>query len=274
MTPFAIGVLLASAASVLAQCTYTALLPDFYGSSEVVYVGDRLFDADGDSSSCIAESGLITGQVYLYRPGDFSFVPRVVGYWNGLNSSDPNNTIFAPDVSPKGYGYRVVIVPDRNSPSREPQYSNTFPIVSQAWFDESYDQVFLWEPTSAYDTTSWSSTGQQLLAFQDNNNKFAEFDVLLYKASDVTWGPLHLAHVTSASCPTGSCAATEFYFEYPGKLPLGSGYQVVLQTSVDNKAQVISDSGLITIVDYPVTTNTFPFTWTPIKTITNEPTGK
>ncbi|KZO99059.1 hypothetical protein CALVIDRAFT_398038 [Calocera viscosa TUFC12733] len=31
---------------------------------------------------------------------------------------------------------------------------------------------------------------------------------------------------------------------------------------------------MIEIVDHPVGTNTFPFTSTPIKTITNEPTGR
>lgn len=258
--------------SVSAQCTSTAIVPDFYGTSEVVYVGDRLFDAIVNDNEC-QPSGLITGPVYLYRPGDATFIPLKVGYWNGLNSSAPANTIFAPDVSPKGYGYRVVIVPDRKSPSKTPQYSNTFPIVSQAWFDESYDQVFLWVPTTAYDDTKWDSTGEQLITWDDSNTQFNSFAILLYKAADVTWGPIVLAEkVTGATCPT--CAAVDYYFKYKGTLPTGSGYQVVLQPTVQNKADVISVSGLIEIVNYPVTTNTFPYTWTPISTINAQATGK
>ncbi|KZT54906.1 hypothetical protein CALCODRAFT_499216, partial [Calocera cornea HHB12733] len=272
----ALAFLSAFVVAALAQCTSNDIIPDFYGTSQVVYVGDRLFAAVINSNQCRPRE-LITGPVYLYRPGDSNFTPLEVGYWNGLNASSPTNSIPCPSITPLGYGYRVVIIPDRHSPARTPQYSTTFAVVSQSWFEASYDQVFLWEPTTARDDTKWSSTGQQLLAWDDTNRAFDEFEVLLYKASDVTWGPLHLAHVRGASCPqapeAGSCATTEFYFEYSRKLPVGEGYQVVLQPTAKDKAEVIAVSGLIEIVDYPVTTNTFPFTWTPIKTITNVPTA-
>ncbi|EJU01422.1 hypothetical protein DACRYDRAFT_22562 [Dacryopinax primogenitus] len=250
-----------------ASCTPWGIEPDFYGSSEVVYVGDRLFDADYDSSSCTPLSDLVTGPVYLYRPGDFSFEPLKVGYWNGLNYSDAGNTIIAPDVNPKGYGYQVKIVPDARSPTHKVVTSNTFPIVSQDWFDQSYDSIMLLTPDPVFDITKWDATGQQLLVWQDS--QFASFDVLLYKSTDVTWGPLTLAHVTDATS-TGY-AVTEFYFEYPGKLPEGSDFIVVFQTSAQNKAEVLGLTGLIQIVDYPVATNTFPYPYTPVKTISSEP---
>ncbi|EJU01419.1 hypothetical protein DACRYDRAFT_22560 [Dacryopinax primogenitus] len=253
-------------------CTYTAIEPIFYGSSEVVEVGLRLFDAGDDSSVCTPLSDLITGPVYLYRPGDPSFEPLKVGYWNGLNSSDPANTIFAPDVNPKGYGYQVKIVPDSHSPTHEVVTSGTFPIVSQDWFDQSYDSVWILTPDPVDDNTKWDAKGQQLLVWQ--YTKFDTFDVLLYKSTDVTWGPLTLAHVTNAEPLQGQSEYTvsEFYFEYPGKLPEGSDFIVVLQTSAQNKSEVIALTGLIQIVDYPVTTNTYAYTYTPVRTITGEAT--
>ncbi|EJU01421.1 hypothetical protein DACRYDRAFT_116587 [Dacryopinax primogenitus] len=220
---------------------------------------------------------VITGPVYLYRPGDSDFVPKGVGYWNGLNSSDPQNTITCPDIHPKGYGYRVVIVPDRDSPARKPQHSLTFPIVSQSWLTTGYDKVYLFEPTSVHDDTKWSSTGKQLLAWQDTNHTFDEFDVWLHKSADVTWGPKLLTHVVNASCPlapaTGSCSAIEYYFEYHKQLPKGEGWQLVFQQGRQEK-RVFAVSGLIEIVDSPVTTNTFPYSWTPIRTIASEATTR
>ncbi|KZO96273.1 hypothetical protein CALVIDRAFT_140383 [Calocera viscosa TUFC12733] len=228
-----------TATSVLAQCS----TPEFFGSSEILAIGQRAFSVvNGGNGGC--SGGGQSGNVWLIRSGDSSFQAVEMGYFDATNGTNPNNTINAPSVSSPGYGYRIVIASD---PSSAPIASSpTFSLVTNDWYSQSYNHVALVFPSPQSDSTTWTSSGDQLIAYQAFEDLgLSGFTVLLYNAEDATQSP---ATVTSGvPIPSVDETTDEYYFTIQDTLPTGSNYQLVLVPSADETDQVLSMSGLIQI---------------------------
>ncbi|KZT57090.1 hypothetical protein CALCODRAFT_509047 [Calocera cornea HHB12733] len=248
-----------TAISALAQCS----APEFFGSSEILAIGERAFSVvNGGNGGC--STGGLSGNVWLVRPGDSSFQAIQMGYFDATNGTSPNNTIKAPSVSSPGYGYRIIIASD---PSSTPiAASPTFSLVTNDWYTQSYNHLALVYPSPQSDSSSWSSSGDQLIAYQAFED-FGQntFTVLLYNAEDATQAPTTVA--SSVPIPSLDQTTDEYYFTIENTLPTGSKYQLVLVPSADATDKVLSMSGLIQIASGSGSPGSFPYTYTQVRTI-------
>ncbi|EJT97788.1 hypothetical protein DACRYDRAFT_24766 [Dacryopinax primogenitus] len=251
-----------TATSVLAQCS----APEFFSSSQILAIGQRAFSVvTGGDGGCT--DGGQSGNVFLVRPGDSSFSAIPMGFFDATSSTNPNNTILAPSVSNPGYGYRIIIGPDATS--TPVALSPTFALVTADWQSQSFDGVALVFPNPQSDSTTWTSSGQQLIAYQAFENLgISSFTALLYNAEDVTQSPTTVTD--SVPIPSIDQTTDEYFFQIQNSLPTGSNYQLVLVPSSGETDKVLSMSGLIQIQAGSGGPNPFPFTFTQVRTINGD----
>jgi len=233
--------------------------PSFVSPTTILAPGQHLFE-QVVGVHCESKTDVISGRVFLYRPNDPTFIPLIVGHWNGRDESLSTNTIRIPPLHRYGYGFRVKIVPDRDSPSRTPQESDTFTIVSRTWFDDSVGQIRVLDP--GYYGDEWNEYAEYFLTWEVlNRNRISSsspFAIYLYKANDLTWGPMLLASRVNGNerlrGPYSPIGTYEHYIRFPEGLLLGFGYQVVLTKTANDKSEVLAVTSPLSILSYPMTT--------------------